>query len=162
MGDELPRAVARVKAAADALGIAVEIRQMPESTRTAEDAARACGCEVGQIVKSLVFRGRNSGKPILLLVSGKNRVDEQAVATVIGEPIVRPDAAFVRETTGYAIGGIPPFGHDGALDTYIDRDLLSYNSVWAAAGMPNAVMRLDPKAMADRLGARTLDVGRAA
>ncbi|HKQ95426.1 MAG TPA: YbaK/EbsC family protein [Aestuariivirgaceae bacterium] len=158
MSDELPRAVARVKAAAEGLGIAVEIRQMPESTRTAEDAARACGCEVGQIVKSLVFRGRDSGKPLLLLVSGKNRVDEQAVATVIGEPIVRPDAGFVRDTTGYAIGGIPPFGHDRALDTYIDRDLLGYNSVWAAAGMPNSVMRLDPRAMADRLSARTLEV----
>ena len=158
MTDELPRAVARVKEAADALGIAVEIRQMPGSTRTAADAARACGCEVGQIVKSLVFRGRDSGKPLLVLVSGKNRVDEQAVATVIGEPIARPDAGFVRETTGFAIGGIPPFAHDRLLDTYIDRDLLGYNSVWAAAGMPNSVMRLDPRAMADRLSARMLEV----
>lgn len=156
MEAELPRSAARVKTAADALGLLIEIRRMPESTRTAEDAARACGCEIGQIVKSLVFRRSESGKPLLLLVSGKNRVDEKAVAALIGEPIVRPDAAFVRKATGYAIGGIPPFGHEARLQTYIDPDLLAYDQVWAAAGLPDCVMRLDPHRMAEGIGANTI------
>jgi prolyl-tRNA editing enzyme YbaK/EbsC (Cys-tRNA(Pro) deacylase) len=120
---------------------------MPATTRTAEDAAAACGCETGAIVKSLVFRGRNSGRPMLFLVSGPNRVNEKAAEAYTGEPIMRPDAAFVREATGFAIGGIPPLGFPTPLVPYIDTDLLQYETVWAAAGTPTAVFSVDPKAL---------------
>lgn len=142
-----PRAVAKVRGAAMAAGLAVRIAIMPGSTRTAEDAAAACGCDVGQIVKSLVFRGQNSGCPILLLVSGRNRVDMAKVAAVIGEALDRPDADFVRKVTGYAIGGIPPIGHDSPMTTYLDTDLLAYSEVFAAAGTPTAIMTVNPAAL---------------
>ena len=131
---------------------------MADSTRTAEEAASACRCEVGQIVKSLIFRGAASGTPYLLLVSGKNRVNEQKAAKVIGETLARPDAAYVRGTTGYAIGGIPPFGHDVPLKTFIDADLLNYADVWTAAGTPHCVMQLDPKDLQAKTNAVTLSV----
>jgi len=154
----LPDAAARVQAAAEALGLAVEVRVMPDSTRTAADAAAACGCDVGQIVKSLVFRGKTSGKPFLLLVSGSNRVDEKGVAAVLGEALTRPDAEFVRATTGFAIGGIPPLGHASPVETWIDEDLLRYLTVWAAAGTLNAVFAVNPVALRDATGARPLRV----
>lgn len=150
----LPASAQRVLNAAKSLGLAVEIVEMPQSTRTAEDAAKACGCAVGQIVKSLVFRGRSSKHPYLLLVSGSNRVDQSGMASMIGEALDRPDAQFVRDTTGYAIGGIPPFGLDTPLKSWIDRDLLAFAHVWAAAGTPNCVMRLDPRALKAATGAQ--------
>lgn len=131
---------------------------MPASTRTATDAAAACGCAVGQIVKSLVFRGRSSGKPYLLLVSGANRVDEKSVGAVLGEPLTRPDAQFVRDVTGFAIGGIPPLGHETALATYFDRDLMQYDVVWAAAGTPQAVFAVAPALLADKTGATIISM----
>lgn len=142
-----PRAVAKVRGAAMAARLEVRIAIMPDSTRTAEDAAAACGCDVGQIVKSLVFRGKDSRRPILLLVSGRNRVDTAKVAAVIGEALDRPDADFVRAVTGYAIGGIPPIGHDTPMATYFDTDLLAYPEVFAAAGTPNAIMAVSPAAL---------------
>jgi prolyl-tRNA editing enzyme YbaK/EbsC (Cys-tRNA(Pro) deacylase) len=129
---------------------------MPQSTRTAEEAAAACGCRVGQIVKSLVFAGAASGEPYLLLVSGQNRVDQAGVATAIGEVLDRPDAARVRAWTGFSIGGIPPFGHDQPMRTFIDRDLLTYDTVWAAAGTPSAVFAADPRALAAATDAVTI------
>ena len=129
MNSALPAAAQRVAAAAAAAGVAVDVQEMPASTRTAEEAARACGCTVAQIVKSLVFRGVETGKPYLLLVSGANRVDEKAAAASVGEPLMRPDANYVREATGFAIGGIPPFGHATALRTYVDRDLLAFDEI---------------------------------
>lgn len=131
---------------------------MPASTRTATDAAAACGCAVGQIVKSLVFRGRSSGKPYLLLVSGANRVDEKSVGAVLGEPLTRPDAQFVRDVTGFAIGGIPPLGHETALATYFDRALMQYDVVWAAAGTPQAVFAVAPALLADKTGATIISM----
>ena len=141
----LPSSAQRVAEAARLLGLEPQIVVMADSTRTAAEAAAACGCEVGQIVKSLVFRGATSGTPYLLLVSGKNRVDERQAAKVIGESLARPDAAYVRGTTGFAIGGIPPFGHVQPLKTYMDPDLLAYADVWTAAGTPHCVMRLNPQ-----------------
>lgn len=155
---ELKPAPRRVQQAADGLGLAVRVVEMAQSTRTAEEAAAACGCAVGQIIKSLVFRGKQSGKPVLLLVSGSNRVDQAGVADVIGEPLDRPDAAFVREVTGFAIGGIPPFGHAQALPTWLDKDLLRYETVWAAAGSPEAVFEVDPRRLAEAVGAAVIDV----
>ena len=124
-GAPLAPSAARVQAAAERLGLTIAVREMPASTRTAEEAAVACGCDLAQIVKSLVFAGRDSGRPYLLLVSGKNRVDEARVAAVVGEPLTRPKADAVRAWTGYAIGGIPPFGHDAELPTFVDEDLLA-------------------------------------
>lgn len=155
---ELKPAPRRVQQAADGLGLAVRVVEMAQSTRTAEEAAAACGCSVGQIIKSLVFRGKQSGKPILLLVSGANRVDQKGVAGAIGEALDRPDAVFVREVTGFAIGGIPPFGHAQPLPTWIDKDLLQYETVWAAAGSPEAVFEVDPRRLAEVVGARVIEV----
>lgn len=155
---ELKPAPRRVQQAADALALAVRVVEMAQSTRTAEEAAAACGCAVGQIIKSQVFRGRQSGKPMLLLVSGSNRVDQAGVAAVIGEALDRPDAAFVREVTGFAIGGIPPFGHAQPLPTWLDEDLLQYKTVWAAAGSPEAVFEVDPRRLVEAIGATVVNV----
>jgi prolyl-tRNA editing enzyme YbaK/EbsC (Cys-tRNA(Pro) deacylase) len=154
----LPAAVARVQAAAEALGLAISVQLMPDSTRTAAEAAHACGCDVGQIVKSLVFQGKASGRPLLLLVSGANRVNEKGVAVTLGEQLVRPDAHMVRSATGFAIGGIPPFGHATPLATWADRDLFQYGTVWAAAGTPNAVFSVDPARLRDAVGATVIAV----
>lgn len=155
---DLPKSALRVQQAAADLGLAIDIATMEMSTRTAEDAATACGCAVGQIVKSLVFRTRTGNHPVLLLVSGSNRVDESVVRETIGDELVRPDANFVRERTGYAIGGIPPFGHDERLDTYMDRDLLEYETVWAAAGTPTTVFSVSSRALRDATAARVIAV----
>ena len=155
---ELPASAQRVQDAATALGLDVPVREMEIPTRTAEEAAAACGVTVGQIIKSLVFLGADSGKPYLLLVSGSNRVNEKGVAAHLGEKLKRPDAEFVRNLTGYAIGGIPPFGHASPLATYVDADLLQYDVVWAAAGTPRAVFPVDPKRLKDVLGAPAIAV----
>lgn len=154
----LPAAAAKVQAAADALGLAIAVRLMPDSTRTAAEAAAACGCTVGQIVKSLIFKGKDTGNPLLLLVSGANRVNEKGVAAAVGEQLVRPDADFARQATGFAIGGIPPLGHASRLSTFMDEDLLQYETVWAAAGTPNAVFAVDPGRLRDAVGAAVVRV----
>jgi prolyl-tRNA editing enzyme YbaK/EbsC (Cys-tRNA(Pro) deacylase) len=154
----LPASAQRVAEAAKHLGLETQIVTMADSTRTAEQAAAACDCEVGQIVKSLVFRGAHTGTPYLLLVSGKNRVDEKKAAKLIGEGLARPDAAYVRGITGFAIGGIPPFGHAQPLKTYMDADLLAYADVWTAAGTPHCVMRLKPKDLQAKTQALTISV----
>ena len=155
---ELPASAQKVQDTATALGLQVEVREMAESTRTAEDAAAACGVTVGQIVKSLVFVGAESDKPYLLLVSGSNRVNENGVARYLGEKLKRPGADAVRALTGYAIGGIPPFGHASALATYMDRDLMQYDVIWAAAGTPKAVFRTEPAKLEAATGAVVIDV----
>jgi prolyl-tRNA editing enzyme YbaK/EbsC (Cys-tRNA(Pro) deacylase) len=155
---ELKPAPQRVQDAANRLGLAVRVVEMTQSTRTAEEAAAACGCNVAQIIKSLVFRGKKSGNPVLLLVSGANRVDQKGVASAIGEVLDRPDATYVREVTGFAIGGIPPFGHAQALPTWIDEDLLQYPTVWAAAGSPEAVFEVDPRKLAETIEAVVIGV----
>jgi Cys-tRNA(Pro) deacylase len=133
----------RVAAAARALGFELDLREFPEGTRTAEDAARAIGVEVGQIVKSLVFT--LDGELVMALVSGSNRLDEaRLAATLGGAEVGRADADGVRAATGYAIGGVPPFGHPSALPTAIDEDLLTFDVVWAAAGTPRDVFPIAP------------------
>jgi prolyl-tRNA editing enzyme YbaK/EbsC (Cys-tRNA(Pro) deacylase) len=155
---ELPASARKVQDAATALGLAVVVREMAVPTRTAEEAAAACGVTVGQIVKSLVFLGATSHKPYLLLVSGSNRVNEKAVAQHLGEKLKRPDADAVRALTGYAIGGIPPFGHANELATYMDRDLMQYDVIWAAAGTPKAVFRTEPARLQAATGAALIEV----
>jgi prolyl-tRNA editing enzyme YbaK/EbsC (Cys-tRNA(Pro) deacylase) len=156
--NELEPAAQRVQDALRAKGLDSRVRHMAETTRTAQEAAAACGCAVGQIVKSLVFRGARSGTPYLLLVSGANRVDEKRAAERIGEPLRRPDARYVREATGFAIGGIPPLGHDRLLATFMDEDLLRFDVVWAAAGTPDAVFPVAPAHLAEVTGASLLAV----
>jgi prolyl-tRNA editing enzyme YbaK/EbsC (Cys-tRNA(Pro) deacylase) len=148
----------RVQDALQAAGLDCQVRHMARTTRSAEEAAAACGCAVGQIVKSLVFRGARSGTPYLLLVSGANRVDEKRVAERLGEPLQRPDAQYVRDTTGFAIGGIPPLGHDRTLATYMDPALLGHAVVWAAAGTPDAVFPVAPADLANATGAVIIPV----
>ena len=124
------------------LGYDYTVIEHADSTRTAQEAADRAGCELGQIVKSLIFKGKESGKPILVLTSGANRVDEQRISEYAGEAIGRADADFVRAVTGFAIGGVPPFGHLQKIETYLDEDFLQYETIWAAAGTPNAIFEL--------------------
>jgi len=145
MNADLSRSAQRVQDALLGQGVDCVVVELPQMTRTANEAARAIGCTVGQIVKSLLFEGRASGEPLLALVSGVNRVDEKQLGTLIGESIRRPNAAFVRQKTGFAIGGVPPLGHPAPLRTFIDRSLLQYDVIWAAAGTPFAVFQLTPK-----------------
>ena len=124
------------------LGYDYTVIEHVESTRTAQEAADRAGCELGQIVKSLIFKGKESGKPILVLTSGANRVDEKRISEYAGEHISRADADFVRAVTGFAIGGVPPIGHVQKMETYIDEDFLQYATIWAAVGTPNAIFEL--------------------
>lgn len=144
MAKELGSSVKKVQQTLKSLGFSDEIVIFPDSTRTAIEAAQAVGCSVGQIVKSLVFRGAHSQKPVLALVSGANRVNEKRLGTLVGEAIEKADADFVRQHTGFAVGGVPPVGHVARITTFIDRDLLQYDEIWAAAGNPHAVFRLTP------------------
>lgn len=132
----------KVQDTLNSLGFDYTVVEHAGSTRTAQEAADRAGCELGQIVKSLIFKGRDSGKPILVLTSGANRVDEKRISEYAGEAITRPDADFVRAVTGFAIGGVPPIGHASPMETYVDEDFLQYPSIWAAAGTPNAIFEL--------------------
>jgi prolyl-tRNA editing enzyme YbaK/EbsC (Cys-tRNA(Pro) deacylase) len=138
----------RVVEAARSLGLAIEPMLMRASTRTAQDAALACGCDVAQIVKSLLFVGSDSGRSYLLLVSGANRADERAMARILGEPLKRPNAEAVRTITGFSIGGVPPFGHSQSSPVVLDEALLAFDVVWAAAGHPHAVFPIAPTNLA--------------
>ena len=115
-----------------------------QTTRTSAEAAAAVGCEVGQIVKSVIFKTKESGRPVLVVASGVNRVNEKRLGELVGEKLEKPDADFVRQQTGFVIGGVPPLGHSQPLMTFVDEDLLQYGEIWAAAGTPNAVFRLTP------------------
>jgi prolyl-tRNA editing enzyme YbaK/EbsC (Cys-tRNA(Pro) deacylase) len=126
--------------------------EMPESTRSAQDAAAAIGCMVGQIAKSLVFRGERTGDPILVIASGANRVDEKLLAGIVYEPVMLPDGEFVRLHTGFAIGGVPPLAHPEPMTTIIDEDLMQHAEIWAAAGTPRAVFKLTPAQLLDMTG----------
>ena len=143
----LKPAAERIQAALAEAGLQARVREFPESTRTAADAAAAIGCSVAQIAKSLIFKGRQSGRSILVVASGANRVEERKVAALVGEALEKADAAFVRSATGYAIGGVPPVGHVSPPITVIDEDLLHLDEIWAAAGTPNAVFALTPAAL---------------
>ena len=133
-----------------------EVRQFPAGTRTAEDAARAIGCGLGQIVKSLVFT--SGGQPLVALVSGSNRLDVARLSALTGAPVAKADANTARAATGYAIGGVPPFGHVEALPVYVDRDLLSYRLVWAAAGRPDSVFGIAPDRLVELAAGLTADI----
>jgi prolyl-tRNA editing enzyme YbaK/EbsC (Cys-tRNA(Pro) deacylase) len=138
---ELNRASQKVQDHLDQFGLDLRVKEFPDSTRTAQEAADAVGCEVGQIAKSLVFR--SGAQPLLFLVSGKNQLNVDKVSRELGIPIEKADAQFVRNASGYAIGGVPPVAHAQKMEIYIDQDLMGYDLVWAAAGTPHAVFELN-------------------
>lgn len=144
----------RVQELLDGFGHGHAVVENEGSTRTSEDAANAVGCAVAQIAKSLIFRTKDTGRPVLVVASGANRVDEKAVGRLIGEKIERADPDFVREATGFAIGGVPPIGHAVPPLVLIDADLLALDTIWAAAGTPNAVFRLTPAQLVSMTGGR--------
>jgi prolyl-tRNA editing enzyme YbaK/EbsC (Cys-tRNA(Pro) deacylase) len=148
----------RVGQAARDAGLKIEIRRMGESTRTAEDAARQCGCAVGQIVKSLIFEGRETGRLVLFLVSGDRQLDLGKASALVGEELRRADPRRIRDETGFAIGGVSPIGHKTAIPAYADRTLLAYDVVWAAAGAHDAVFSSEPGALVAAAGATPQDV----
>lgn len=140
MGQQLAKSAQSVQEALNLAGLTCKVLELPNSTRTASDAAASIGCTPSQIVKSLIFQTKNTARPILVLASGPKRVNEKQIELYVGESIVKADADFTRHVTGFAIGGIPPVGHKNSIDLiYIDEDLLALNEVWAAAGTPNAV-----------------------
>ena len=157
MSEPIHPNVARVMAAAALAGLDLEVKRFPEETRTAADAARAVGCEVGQIVKSLVFMA--DGAPVLALVSGEHQLDTARLAAALGAADVRRATGDeARQATGYAIGGVPPLGHDRPLPVLVDRNLMRHHLVWAAAGLPDAVFPADPRRLAEAAGAREADL----
>jgi prolyl-tRNA editing enzyme YbaK/EbsC (Cys-tRNA(Pro) deacylase) len=145
--------ITKVVDAADALGVSIDPVTFRETTRTAEDAARAIGCDVGQIVKSLIFQ--SEGRPLLFLVSGANRLDPQLAADVAKVPVLdKADADLTKRATGFSIGGVPPFGHATDLPIYMDEDLVGFDVVWAAAGRPDSVFSIDPNVLQERTNAQ--------
>ncbi len=158
MSTPLSPSAQKVQQALLALGLTLQVVELPDSTRTAVEAAQAVGCQVGQIVKSLVFKTKRSQRPLLVIASGSNRVDEKLIEARLGEPLGKADAEFVRQQTGFAIGGVPPLGHASPLLTFIDQDLLQYERVWAAAGTPHAVFALDPADLARMTGGEIISI----
>src|ERR1700682_5732344 len=133
-----------VQQALDQRGVRCHVVEMSETTRSAKEAARAIGCTVAEIDKSLVFRAKDCGVAVLAIASGTNRVNEELFASYLGEGIQRADPDFVRAETGFVIGGVPPVGHPKPIRTFLDKDLFIFESIWAAAGTPYAVFQLTP------------------
>lgn len=158
MPESLPPSAQKVQDALSALGLPLQVIELPATTRTSAEAARAIGCQVGQIAKSLVFEARRSGSAVLVIASGANRVNEEVLQALLAEPIAKADADFVRRRTGFAIGGVPPVGHLEPLKTFIDADLFQYEEIWAAAGTPHAVFRLTPADLLRMTGGQVLRI----
>jgi prolyl-tRNA editing enzyme YbaK/EbsC (Cys-tRNA(Pro) deacylase) len=157
MSELLSKSAQRMQEALDAHGLKLNVVEFPDSTRTAQEAADAIGCELSQIAKSLVFR-RQSGNPVLVIASGANRVNEKAMKALLGEKIGKAEAEYVQEQTGFAIGGIPPVGHSMPIETFIDEDLMRHEIIWAAAGTPHAVFSLQPAMLVELTGGRVVSV----
>ncbi|GCE24670.1 cys-tRNA(pro)/cys-tRNA(cys) deacylase [Dictyobacter alpinus] len=145
MAQEMKARAKFVQDTLQAQGYSSQVVELSASSRTAQEAAQAIGCQVAQIVKSLIFMTKNTSRPVLVVASGSNRVNEKLLGQLVGEPIVRADPDFVRQHTGYAVGGVAPLGHPEPLLTFIDSDLLQYEQIWAAAGTPFAVFQLTPQ-----------------
>jgi prolyl-tRNA editing enzyme YbaK/EbsC (Cys-tRNA(Pro) deacylase) len=158
MTNDLSSSARKVQEALNARGFSSQVVELPDSTRTAKEAAQAIGCGVEQIVKSLIFKGKQSNKPILVVASGPNRVNEKRLGQLAGEPIAKADADFVRQHTGFAVGGVPPLGHVEPIETFIDEDLLLYDEIWAAAGTPFAVFKLTPADLQEMTGGKTVSI----
>jgi prolyl-tRNA editing enzyme YbaK/EbsC (Cys-tRNA(Pro) deacylase) len=158
MSKELSSSAQKIQDTLQGSGFASQVVELPDSARTAKEAAQAIGCEVEQIVKSLVFKGKHSHNPLLVVASGTNRVNEQQISTLVGEPLEKADANFVRQRTGFVIGGVPPLGHSEPLRTLIDEDLLQYKEIWAAAGTPHAVFQLTPADLQVMTGGKVVSI----
>jgi prolyl-tRNA editing enzyme YbaK/EbsC (Cys-tRNA(Pro) deacylase) len=148
----------KVQEALKALGFTNQVVELQSTTRTSTDAAQAVGCTVEQIAKSIVFRGKQTHKPILVIASGPNRVNEKRIEEFISEPLGKADANYVRRHTGFVIGGVPPLGHLEQLEIFVDEDLLQYEEIWAAAGSPNAVFKLTPSDLVKMTGGHVISI----
>jgi len=158
MRGKLSEGTKRVQGVLNAHGIDAEVAELPQSTRTAKEAAKAVGCGVGQIAKSIVFRTCDSQKPILVIASGPNRINEEKISELVSEPIEKADADFVKRVTGFPIGGVAPVGHLRQPQVFIDEDLFQYSEIWAAAGTPHAVFKLRPRELERITGGRVVPV----
>lgn len=159
MESQLTKSAQSVQNALASRGLDCAVKELAASTRTAQEAATAIGCEVAQIVKSLIFKTKTTHKPILILASGSNRVNEKLIESYVNEKITKADADFTREITGFAIGGIPPIGHKQVIEfIFIDQDLLQYDNIWAAAGTPNAVFNLRVEDLVDMTGGKVVNI----
>jgi prolyl-tRNA editing enzyme YbaK/EbsC (Cys-tRNA(Pro) deacylase) len=157
-GKPLSASAQKVQDAIVSLGLMNRVIELAHPVRTAAEAAAAVGCEVRQIAKSIIFMTGRSKRPVLVVTSGANRVNEATLATLVGEPLERATASFVREQTGFAIGGVPPLGHRQRVETFLDLDLMSLPEIWAAAGHPNALFRVTPDELLQMSGARVVTV----
>ncbi|CAH1205290.1 YbaK/EbsC family protein [Paenibacillus sp. JJ-223] len=140
------------------LGYANKVIELPDSTRTAQEAADTIGCEVAHIAKSIIFRLKNNDKPLLVIASGVNRINEKQINTHLNDNLGKADADFVRKHTGFVIGGVPPLGHKEPIITLIDEDLLQFREIWAAAGHPRAVFQLTPEELVQMTKGRVICV----
>lgn len=145
MGRTLSPSAQKVQDALQALRFRYQVMELPHTTRSAAEAAQAIGCQIAQIAKSLVFRGKRSQEPVLILASGSNRVSEEKIAVLVSEPVEKPDAEYVRQQTGFVIGGVPPISITKPIRTFIDNDLMQYDELYAAAGTPFAIFRTTPQ-----------------
>lgn len=158
MDDSLSTSAQKVQRALQTFGLRLQVQELSQTTRSAAEAAQAIGCQVGQIAKSLIFKTRTSSQPVLVIASGANRVNEKILARDLGEKIERADADFVRRTTGFVIGGVPPVGHTQPIKTYLDEDLWQYETIWAAAGTPFAVFQLTPANLQQITGGKVMNI----
>ena len=159
MDKTLAKSAQSVQEALTKKGLTCQVVELSDSTRTALDAASAIGCDAAQIVKSLIFKTRMSQQPVLILASGPNRVNEKVIEILLGEKILKADADFTREITGFAIGGIPPIGHKEPIQLiFIDEDLLKFEEIWAAAGTPNAVFNLKGKDLLEMTNGKVISI----
>jgi prolyl-tRNA editing enzyme YbaK/EbsC (Cys-tRNA(Pro) deacylase) len=158
MSDALTPSAQKVQNALRDLGFSNQVVEHQMTTRTSAEAAQAIGCEVGQIAKSLVFQGKQTHRPLLVIASGSNRVNEKKIAPFISEPLGKADADYVRTHTGFVIGGVPPIGHLEKIEIFIDQDLLQYDEIWAAAGNPNSVFKLTPAELVEMTRGRVVSI----
>ncbi|MGG0939962.1 YbaK/EbsC family protein [Brevibacillus centrosporus] len=158
MSQGMKESAQRVQNVLRELGYTNEVVELPDSTRTAQEAASAIECEIAQIAKSILFRLKKSERPLLVVASGVNRINEKLISTYVEDELGKADADFVRERTGFVIGGVAPVGHTGAIETIVDEDLFRYQTIWAAAGHPKAVFQLTPDELLKMTGGRVLPI----
>ncbi|EPY12648.1 YbaK/EbsC family protein [Paenibacillus alvei] len=156
--DELKNSAQIVQDKLAARGLPNQVVELPDSTRTAQEAANTIGCEISQIAKSIIFRRKATDLPLLIVASGTNRVNERAISHLLNEKIGKADADFVREHTGYVIGGVPPFAHKESIETLIDEELMKYEVIWAAAGHPKAVFQLTPEQLVELTNGKVVSI----
>jgi prolyl-tRNA editing enzyme YbaK/EbsC (Cys-tRNA(Pro) deacylase) len=154
----LSLSVQKVQDTLKTLGFSNEVVELQATTRTSAEAAQTIGCQVEQIAKSIIFRRKQTDKPVLVIASGPNRVNERRIEKLISEPLGKADANFVRQKTGFVIGGVPPIGHLEKIEIFIDEDLLNYEEIWAAAGTPNAVFKTTPSDLVKMTGGRVVSI----